>query len=180
MQGKMEKLSQKKSENKSSKFGLFTLGLVSLKHYSQHRIHLQNPYFTQLELLVAAFSQWAFAPEKFALYEVWEHDQKFNLATQLLFQSISYFLQTCRVQKSRSGRPGAMSSTSAFSDHWGKLRLQDGGYRAICMVWTGGIPQKCFGFTTNGTAKKGKQIKRTGEKLLSPLTVYITLTKFFA
>lgn len=102
----------------------------------------------------------------FALHKLWEHDQKSDLVTQLPFQPISYFLQTCRARKSRSDRPGAVSSTSAFSDHWGKLRLQGGGYRAFCMVCTGGIPQKCSGFTTNGTAKKGEKLKCTGEKLL--------------
>lgn len=82
----MEKLSQMKSENKSSKFKLFTSGLVSLEHYCQHKIHLKNLYFTPLELLVTAFSKSVLAPEKFTLHQAWGHDQKFNLATQLLFQ----------------------------------------------------------------------------------------------
>lgn len=76
----MEKLNQMKSENKSSKFKLFTPGLVSLEHHCQHKIHLKNLYFTPLELLVTAFSKWVLAPEKFTLHESWEHDQKFNPA----------------------------------------------------------------------------------------------------
>lgn len=73
-----------------------------------------------------------------------------------------------------------MSSTSAFPNRRGKLRLQGGGYRGTGMVCTGGTPRNALGFTTDGIAKKGKKIECAGEKLLWPLTVHITLTKFFA
>lgn len=73
-----------------------------------------------------------------------------------------------------------MSSTSAFSDHRGKLRLQGGGYRGTGMVCTGGTPRNALSFNTNGIAKKGKKIKCTGETFLRPLTAHITFTKFFA
>lgn len=48
------------------------------------------------------------------------------------------------------------------------------------MVCTGGIPQKCSDFTTNGNAKKRKKFKCTEGRLLWALTVHITFPKIFA
>lgn len=79
----MEKLSQMKMKIRAAKFKLFTPGLVSLEHYCEHRIHLKKIFISLQELLVTAFSKWVLAPEIFTLHE---HDQKFNLAFQLLLQ----------------------------------------------------------------------------------------------
>lgn len=82
--GKKNKLRQKNCKNKGSTSEISPPVLVSLERYSWHRIYLQNPHFTLLELLVAVFSKWEFSPEKSALYELWECDQKFYLVTAAL------------------------------------------------------------------------------------------------